>query len=116
MPEQALALILGAAGSIPEHGIALVSVAHNEIEVALGNAIGGILQSVLLIFGILGVVVSITLSRFIVLQLASIAAVMWFTARSMHDDKKFDTFEGVMILLLQILVFVILIEEMLLGG
>lgn len=116
IPIPALALILGAAGSIPEHGIAVISSAKGEMDVALGNAIGGILQSVLLVFGILGVVVSIIMTRFILLQLASIAAVLWFTKRSMHDDKKFDIFEGIMILLLQILIFVILIEELLLIG
>ncbi|MHA1305426.1 MAG: hypothetical protein ACTSPI_17135, partial [Candidatus Heimdallarchaeaceae archaeon] len=67
-----IALILGAAGAVPEHGIAIISAAKNEVDVALGNAIGGILQSSLLIFGILGTIISITLHPFILLQLAAI--------------------------------------------
>ncbi|MCG3221788.1 MAG: hypothetical protein H7641_10450 [Candidatus Heimdallarchaeota archaeon] len=108
--EIGLALILGAAGSVPEHGIAVISAAKNEIEVGIGNAMGGILQSALLIFGILGVFVSITLHPFILLQIAAIACSLWFVKRCIQD-KKFDTFEGIMIILLQILVFVILFED-----
>jgi len=105
-----IALILGAAGAVPEHGIAIISAAKNEVDVALGNAIGGILQSSLLIFGILGTIISITLHPFILLQLAAIGGVLWFVKRCIQDGE-FDTFEGIMILLLQILIFVILFED-----
>ncbi|MHA1224382.1 MAG: hypothetical protein ACTSSG_08040 [Candidatus Heimdallarchaeaceae archaeon] len=111
-----LGLILGAAGALPEHGIALVSAAKDEVELAIGNAIGGILQSSLLIFGIIGIIIVIPLSPFIILQLAAVAAVLWFTKRCIFDDRKFDAFEGIMILLLQIFVFIILIEEAILVG
>ena len=63
--EIAVALILGAAGAVPEHGIAVISAAKDDIEVGIGNAMGGILQSALLIFGILGVVVTIKALSFI---------------------------------------------------
>ncbi|MHA1115118.1 MAG: sodium:calcium antiporter [Candidatus Heimdallarchaeaceae archaeon] len=105
-----IALILGAAGAVPEHGIAIVSAIKHDIDVALGNSIGGILQSALLIFGILGMIISITLHPFIVLQLTAIAGVLWFVKRCIHDGK-FDTFEAVMIILIQILIFVILFED-----
>lgn len=104
------ALILGAAGAVPEHGIAIISAAKDEIEVGIGNAMGGILQSALLIFGILGIIVSITMHPFILLQLASIAVTLWFVKRCIHDGK-FDTFEGIMIIILQILIFIILFED-----
>ncbi|MCE7747357.1 MAG: hypothetical protein GPJ51_03105 [Candidatus Heimdallarchaeota archaeon] len=104
------ALILGAAGAVPEHSIAIISAAKDEIEVGIGNAMGGILQSALLIFGILGVIVSITLHPFVLIQLGSIAGTLWFVKRCIQD-KKFDTFEGIMIIILQILVFVILFED-----
>ncbi|MHA1865865.1 MAG: sodium:calcium antiporter [Candidatus Heimdallarchaeaceae archaeon] len=106
----AIALILGAAGAVPEHGIAIVSAINHDIDVALGNSIGGILQSSLLIFGVLGMIISITLHPFIVLQLAAIAGVLWFVKRCIHDGK-FDTFEAVMIILIQVLIFVILFED-----
>ncbi|MCG3216203.1 MAG: hypothetical protein KAS63_05775 [Candidatus Heimdallarchaeota archaeon] len=107
------ALILGAAGAVPEHGIAIVSAAKDEIEVGIGNAMGGILQSSLLIFGLLGIIVAspIQLHPFILLQLASIGGTLWFVKRCLQDGK-FDTFEGFMIILLQILVFVVLYVEL----
>ena len=104
------ALILGAAGAVPEHGIAIISAAKDDIEVGIGNAMGGILQSALLIFGILGVIVTIQLHQFILLQLAAIAGALWFVKRCIQDGK-FDTFEGFMIILLQVLVFVVLFVE-----
>ncbi len=105
-----VALILGAVGAVPEHGIAIVSAIKHQVDVAFGNAIGGIVQSSLLIFGLIGVIVSVTLHPFIVLQLAAIAGVLWFVKRSIQDGK-FDMFEGFMILLLQTLIFVILFED-----
>ncbi|MCG3260208.1 MAG: hypothetical protein H7644_10700 [Candidatus Heimdallarchaeota archaeon] len=104
------ALILGAAGAVPEHGIAIISAAKGEIEVGIGNAMGGILQSTLLIFGIIGIMVSITLHPFILIQLGSIAGTLWFVKRCIQDGR-FDTFEGIMIILLQTLVFIILFED-----
>lgn len=104
------ALILGASGAVPEHGIAIISAAKDEIEVGIGNAMGGILQSALLIFGILGVITIVPLHPFILLQLSAIAAVLWFVKRCIQDGK-FDTFEGIMIILLQIIVFIILFED-----
>jgi Ca2+/Na+ antiporter len=108
--EITLALILGAAGAVPEHSIAVLSSLKGEVEVGIGNAMGGILQSSLLIFGILGVITNIRLDPFIIIQLASIAGTLWFVKRCIHD-RKFDLFEGVMIIILQILVFVILFED-----
>ncbi|MFW9852575.1 MAG: sodium:calcium antiporter [Candidatus Thorarchaeota archaeon] len=113
MPKEFVALILGAAGAVPEHGIALLSAAREDVEVAIGNALGGILQSSLLIFGILGMIVTISFSPFMILQLAAIAGVLWFVKRCIHD-RKFDWFEGTMIILLQILIFLILIFDVLL--
>lgn len=104
------ALILGAAGAIPEHSIAIISALKDEIEVGIGNAMGGILQSSLLIFGIIGIIVSITLHPFVLIQLGSIAGTLWFVKRCIHDGR-FDTFEAIMILVLQTLVFIILFED-----
>ena len=104
------AFILGAAGAVPEHGIAIISAAKDEVEVGIGNAMGGILQSALLIFGFLGIITVVTLEPFILLQLSAIAGVLWFVKRCIQDGK-FDTFEGIMIILVQIIVFIILFED-----
>ncbi len=108
--EITLALILGAAGAVPEHSIAVLSSLKGEIEVGIGNAMGGILQSSLLIFGILGVITNIRLDPFVIIQLASVAGTLWFVKRCIQD-RKFDIFEGIMIIILQVLVFVILFED-----
>ncbi|MHA1551038.1 MAG: hypothetical protein ACTSQC_03765 [Candidatus Heimdallarchaeaceae archaeon] len=104
------AFILGAAGAVPEHGIAIISAAKDEVEVGIGNAMGGILQSALLIFGFLGIITVVTLHPFILLQLSAIAGVLWFVKRCIQDGR-FDTFEGIMIILVQIIVFIILFED-----
>jgi len=104
------AFILGAAGAVPEHGIAIISAAKDEVEVGIGNAMGGILQSALLIFGVLGVITVVTLHPFILLQLSAIAGVLWFVKRCIQDGK-FDTFEGIMIILVQVIVFIMLFED-----
>jgi len=112
MPKEFIGLILGAAGAVPEHGIALVSAAKEEVDVAIGNTLGGILQSSLLIFGILGIIVVLHFSPFMILQLAAVAGVLWFVKRCIQDGK-FDWFEGTMIILLQILIFLILVFDVL---
>ncbi len=108
--EITLALILGAVGAVPEHSIAVLSSIRGEIEVGIGNTVGGILQSSLLIFGILGVITEIRLDPFVLIQLASIGGTLWFVKRCIRD-RKFDIFEGIMIIILQILVFIILFED-----
>jgi len=103
------ALILGAAGSLPEHGIALVAAAKGKVGLAVGNLIGGVLQIVLLIMGGIGMFVPIPLDRYVLFQIMVIAGSLWFLKRAITDDHKLDFFEGAMIILLQAYVFVLLI-------
>jgi cation:H+ antiporter len=103
------ALILGAAGALPEHGIALIAAAKGKIGLAVGNLIGGVLQIVLLIMGGIGMFVPIPLDRYVLFQIMVIAGSLWFLNRAITDDHKLDFFEGAMIILLQMYVFVLLI-------
>ncbi|TFG27731.1 hypothetical protein EU527_18220 [Candidatus Thorarchaeota archaeon] len=103
------ALILGAAGALPEHGIALIAAAKGKIGLAIGNLIGGILQIVLLVMGGIGMFVLIPFDRYVLFQIIVIAGSLWFLKRAITDDHKLDIFEGLMIILLQIYVFVLLI-------
>jgi cation:H+ antiporter len=103
------ALILGAAGALPEHGIALMAAAKGKMGLAVGNLIGGVLQIVLLVMGGIGMLVPIPLDRYVLFQIVVIAGSLWFLKRAIADDHKLDFFEGAMIILLQAYVFVLLI-------
>ncbi len=103
------ALILGAAGALPEHGIAVIAAAKGKVGLAVGNLIGGILQIVLLVMGGIGMFVPIPLDRYVLFQIMVIAGSLWFLKQAITDDHKLDFFEGAMIILLQAYVFVLLI-------
>ena len=103
------ALILGAAGALPEHGIAVIAAAKGKVGLAIGNLIGGVLQIVLLVMGGIGIFVPIPLDRYVLFQIMVIAGSLWFLKRVIADDHKLDFFEGAMIILLQAYVFVLLI-------
>ncbi|MFW9787244.1 MAG: hypothetical protein ACFFE2_02845 [Candidatus Thorarchaeota archaeon] len=103
------ALILGAAGALPEHGIAIIAAAKGKVGLAVGNLIGGVLQIVLLVMGGIGIFVPIPLDRYVLFQIIVIAGSLWFLKRAITDDHKLDFFEGAMIILLQAYVFVLLI-------
>ncbi len=108
-PVTIAALILGAAGALPEHGIALVAATRGKVGLAVGNLIGGVLQIVLLVMGGIGIFVPIPLDRYVLFQIVVIAGSLWFLKRAITDDHKLDLFEGAMIVLLQAYVFVLFI-------
>jgi cation:H+ antiporter len=103
------ALILGAAGALPEHGIAIVAAMKGKVGLAVGNLIGGVLQILLLVMGGIGIFVPIPMNRYVLFQIVVIAGSLWFLKRAITDDHKLDTFEGMMIILLQAYVFALLI-------
>ncbi|MHA1924824.1 MAG: hypothetical protein ACXABV_04070 [Candidatus Thorarchaeota archaeon] len=103
------ALILGAAGAIPEHGIAIVAALKGKVGIAVGNLVGGVLQILLLVMGGIGIFVPIPMNRYVLFQIVVIAGSLWFLKRAITDDNKLDTFEGMMIILLQAYVFALLI-------
>ncbi|NHJ13301.1 MAG: hypothetical protein EAX95_06465 [Candidatus Thorarchaeota archaeon] len=103
------ALILGAAGALPEHGIALIAATKGKIGIAVGNLMGGMLQILLLVMGGIGIIVPIPMNRYVLFQIIVLAGSLWFLKRALTDDNKLDTFEGLMIMLLQAYVFSLLI-------
>jgi cation:H+ antiporter len=103
------ALILGAAGALPEHGIAVVAAMKGKIGIAVGNLMGGVLQMLLLVMGGIGILVPIPMNRYVLFQIVVLAGSLWFLKRAITDDHKLDTFEGLMIILLQAYVFSLLI-------
>jgi Ca2+/Na+ antiporter len=108
-PVAVAALILGAAGSLPEHGIALIVASKGKANIAVGNLIGGVLQILLLVAGGIGTIVPIPLDRYVLFQIVVIAGSLWFLKRAITNDYRLDAFEGMMIILLQAYVFTLLI-------
>jgi Ca2+/Na+ antiporter len=106
-----VALIVGFSGAIPEHGVAVVAAAKGKTDVALGNILGGILQMSLVVFGAFAVIIPAPIDYFMLFQLAAIAAIIWFVKRSIGDDHKLTSFEGIMIILAQSFAFILLIIE-----
>jgi Ca2+/H+ antiporter len=108
-PVTIAAIILGAAGALPEHGVALTAASKGKTSIALGNLLGGVLQIVLLIMGVVGIFVLIPLDRYVLFQIVAIAGSLWFLLNAITDDHELDVFEGAMIVILQLFVFSILI-------
>lgn len=108
-PIPVAALILGAAGALPEHGIAVIAAIKGKIGLAIGNLVGGILQILLLVMGGIGMIAPIPLDRYVLFQIVVIAGCLWFVKRAITDDEKLDMFEGMMIILLQVFVFLLML-------
>lgn len=103
------AVLLGAAGALPEHGIALIAASKGKMGIAIGNLLGGVLQIVLLVMGGIGIFVPIPLDRYVLFQIVAIAGSLYFLKRTITDDQKLDLFEGALIILLQAYVFTLLL-------
>ena len=104
-----MAMIVGAAGAIPEHGIALLAAAKGKANIAIGNTLGGTTQILLLIVGGVAIFLPFPLNVEILLQFAIAAGSLWFLKRAMTDDQRIDLFEGSMVLLMQCFVFVLML-------
>ncbi|MHA1664979.1 MAG: hypothetical protein ACTSVW_04025 [Candidatus Njordarchaeales archaeon] len=103
-------LLMGALAAIPEHGIAVISAYRGKMDISLGNLLGGISQIILLILGVVGTIILIPLDEYVLFQLLITALCMWFLKRSIVDDGKLDNFEGIMLIIVQIFVFVLLLK------
>jgi len=106
-----IAIILAALGAIPEHFVAVKAARRGEVDIALGNLLGGISQIFLLILAGIGIFIEIPLDKYTLFQLLIVGLQMWFIKRSILDDQKLDTFEGAMIILFQLLAFALLITS-----
>ncbi len=104
-----MAILIGAAGALPEHGIAIIAAAKSKASIAIGNTLGGTIQVLLLIVGGVSIFLPLPLTAAVLLQFATAAGSLWFLIRAMTDDQRVDIFEGAMILLMQMFVFVIVL-------
>ena len=104
-----IALILALLGALPEHFVAVKSAMRGDVGIGLGNLLGGIAQILLIILAGVGLFIPIPLDKYSLFQLTLVALQFWFIKRSILDDNKLDKFEGIMIILFQLLAFSLLL-------
>jgi Ca2+/Na+ antiporter len=97
------ATLIGFAGSIPEHGIALIGARHGHVEMGVSNLISGIIQSIMLIFPILALIVPVHLDGYVLYQFLAIAVTLWIVKKAIVDDHRLTLDEGLSILMIHIL-------------
>jgi cation:H+ antiporter len=104
-----MALIIGAAGALPEHGIAIIAATRAKADIAIGNTLGGTTQVLLLIVGGVAMFLPLPLDAAVLLQFATAAGSLWFLKSALTDDQKVDVYEGAMIILMQAFVFILVL-------
>jgi len=97
------ATVIGFAGSIPEHGIAIIGARKGHVQMGVSNLLSGIVQSIMLIFPLLALMVPVQLDGYVLYQFLAIAATLWIVKKSIVDDHRLTLDEGISILLIHTL-------------
>jgi cation:H+ antiporter len=97
------ATVIGFAGSVPEHGIAIIGARRGHVEMGVSNLLSGIIQSIMLIFPMLAIIVPVPLDGYVIYQFLAIAATLWIVKKSIVDDHALTLDEGLSILLINTL-------------
>ena len=97
------ATLIGFAGSIPEHGLALIGARQGQVEMGVSNLLSGIIQSIMLIFPILALIVPVELDGYVIYQFLAIAATLWIVKKAIIDDHRLTLDEGLSILVIHVL-------------
>jgi cation:H+ antiporter len=97
------ATVIGFAGSVPEHGIAIIGARRGHVELGVSNLLSGIIQSIMLIFPILAMIVPVPLDGYVIYQFLSIAVTLWIVKKSIVDDHALTLDEGLSIILIHVL-------------
>lgn len=97
------ATIIGFAGSIPEHGIAILGARKGHVEMGVSNLLSGITQSIMLIFPLLALLVPVNLDGYVLYQFLAIAVTLWIVKKSIIDDNRLTLDEGFSIILIHTL-------------
>jgi Ca2+/Na+ antiporter len=105
------ATIIGFAGSVPEHGIAVLGARKGHIEMGVSNLLSGITQSIMLIFPILALLVPVNLDGYVLYQFLAIAVTLWIVKKAIIDDNRLTLDEGFSIILIHTL-GIILFDEL----
>ncbi len=105
-----VATILAFAGSVPEHFVAVSGGLKGEVDIGVSNLVSGIVQTVMVIFPLLSLVVPLKLDGFVVYQLLVAALTLWLTERSITDDSVLTLDEGISIMLANLLALLLFDE------
>ena len=97
------ATLIGFAGSVPEHGMALIGARKGHVELGVSNLLSGIVQSIMLIFPIVALLVPVYLDGYVLYQFLAIAVTLWILLKSIVDDGKLTVDEGVSIIVIYLL-------------
>ena len=97
------ATLIGFAGSVPEHGMALIGANKGHVEMGVSNLLSGIVQSILLIFPIVALLVPVYLDGYVLYQFLAIAVTLWIVKKSIVDDGRLTLDEGVSIIVIYLL-------------
>jgi Ca2+/Na+ antiporter len=97
------ATLIGFAGSVPEHGLALISANKGQVELGVSNLLSGIIQSIMLIFPILALIVPVELDGYVIYQFLAIAVTLWIVKKAIIDDHRLTLDEGLSILMIHVL-------------
>ena len=105
------ATLIAFAGSVPEHYLAIIGAHRGHVELGISNLISGVVQSIMLIFPLLAILVPVYLDGYILYQFLAIAITLWIIKKAIVDDKKLTLDEGVFILIAHLL-GIILFDEL----
>ncbi len=105
------ATVIGFAGSVPEHGLALLGARGGHVELGVSNLLSGIVQSVMLIFPVIALLVPVPLDGYVLYQFLAIAVTLWIVKKSIVDDGRLTIDEGVSIVVIHVL-GVLLFDEL----
>ena len=97
------ATLIGFAGSVPEHGMALIGARKGHVELGVSNLLSGVVQSILLIFPIVALLVPVYLDGYVLYQFLAIAVTLWILLKSIVDDGKLTLDEGVSIIVIYLM-------------
>ena len=97
------ATLIGFAGSVPEHGMALIGARRGHVELGVSNLLSGVVQSILLIFPIVALLVPVYLDGYVLYQFLAIAVTLWILLKSIVDDGKLTLDEGVSIIVIYLM-------------
>jgi Ca2+/Na+ antiporter len=97
------ATVIGFASSVPEHGIAIIGAVKGHVEMGVSNLLSGIVQSIMLIFPLLALIVPIKLDGYVLYQFLAIAVTLWLVKKSIVDDQRLTLDEGFSIILIHTL-------------
>ena len=111
--EAQVALLVGILGSIPEWAVAFK--AEDDIELIFGNVLSSISATLLFMIGLVSIFlylinIPFELDPYAIVQVVLSGLILLFVNLLMKDDLKLDTFEGVAIIIIQLIGFEVFVS------